>query len=128
MDSDWVRCGDAFESDNAHRNGCRYGTRQWRRSNAAAVGGCINLKDGTDTWSERLFSGAGKIFASAIGTRDRVYFFSESGEGSVIATDPAKVTVISRNKLDSGLTSSPVTADGALFLRTKTHLYKIVKK
>lgn len=98
------------------------------QANAAAVGSCINLKDGTDTWSERLFTGAGKIFASAIGTKDRVYFFSESGEGTVISTDPTKFEVLAHNKLESGMTSSPVTADGALFLRTKTHLYKIVKK
>lgn len=98
------------------------------QANAACVGISINLKDGTDTWSERLFTGAGKMFASAIGTRERVYFFSENGEGTVIATDPAKFTVLARNKLNSGMTSSPVVADGALFLRTKTHLYKIVKK
>ena len=71
--------------------------------------------------------GAGKMFASAIATKDRVYFFSENGEGTVLATDPRKFTVLARNKLDSGMTSSPVAADGALYLRTKTHLYKIVK-
>ena len=97
------------------------------QANAACVGNCVNLKDGTDTWSERLFTGAGKMFASAIATKDRVYFFSENGEGTVLATDPAKFTVLARNHLEEGMTSSPVVADGALFLRTKTHLYKIVK-
>ncbi|MDB6075624.1 MAG: outer rane biosis protein [Verrucomicrobiaceae bacterium] len=97
------------------------------QANAACVGNCVDLKDGTDTWSERLFTGAGKMFASAIATKDRVYFFSENGEGTVLSTDPTKFTVLARNKLESGMTSSPAVADGALFLRTKTHLYKIVK-
>lgn len=97
------------------------------QANAACVANCVNLADGTDTWSERLFTGAGKMFASAIGTKDRVYFFSENGEGTVIGTDPTKFTVLARNKLESGMTSSPAVADGALYLRTKTHLYKIVK-
>ena len=97
------------------------------QANAACVGYCVDLKDGKHTWSERLFTGAGKMFASAIATKERVYFFSENGEGTVLATDPAKFTVLARNKLDSGMTSSPVAADGALYLRTKTDLYKIVK-
>ena len=97
------------------------------QANAACVGVCVSLKDGTDRWSERLFKGAGKMFASAIATKDRVYFFSENGEGTVVATNPDKFTVLAHNHLAEGMTSSPVVADGALFLRTKTHLYKIVK-
>ncbi|MDB6139900.1 MAG: outer rane biosis protein [Verrucomicrobiaceae bacterium] len=97
------------------------------QANAACVANCVNLTDGSDTWSERLFTGAGKMFASAIGMKERVYFFSENGEGTVLSTDPAKFTVLAHNKLDSGMTSSPAVAEGALYLRTKTHLYKIVK-
>ncbi len=97
------------------------------QANAACVGVCVNLKDGTDTWSERLFNSAGKMFASTIATKERVYFFSETGDATVVATDPTKFTVLARNKLESGMTSSPIEADGDLYLRTKTHLYKIVK-
>lgn len=89
---------------------------------------CVDLKDGSSTWSERPFNSAGKLFASTIATRERVYFFSETGDATVVAADPKKFTVLARNKLDSGMTASPVAADGALFLRTKTHLYKIVKQ
>jgi outer membrane protein assembly factor BamB len=97
------------------------------QADAACVAHCVDLKDGSSTWSERVFESAGKMFASLLATKDRVYFFSETGEGTVVATDPQKFTVLARNKLESGMTSSPVAADGALFLRTKTHLYKIVK-
>jgi outer membrane protein assembly factor BamB len=97
------------------------------QADSACVGNCVDLKTGKETWSERLFTQAGKMFASAIGTKERVYFFSETGEATVIATDPEKFTVLARNQLASGMTASPVEADGALYLRTKTHLYKVVK-
>jgi outer membrane protein assembly factor BamB len=96
------------------------------QSSAAAVGVCVKLTDGTDAWSERLFTGAGKVIASAIGTRERVYFFNEGGDATVVAAAP-QFKVLARNKLESGMTASPAAADGALILRTKTHLYKIAK-
>lgn len=93
---------------------------------AAAVGVCVKLTDGTDAWSERLFTGAGKVIASAIATSEFVCFFNEAGDATVVAAKP-EFKVLARNKLESGMTASPAAADGALFLRTKTHLYKIVK-
>jgi hypothetical protein len=97
------------------------------QADAAGVGHCVNLKDGKDTWDERLFTQAGKMFASSIATKDRVYYFSETGEATVVATNSEKFTVLARNQLEAGMTSSPVEADGALYLRTKTHFYKIGK-
>ena len=35
--------------------------------------------------------------------------------------------VLARNKFEAGVTASPAVADGAIFVRTKTHLVKIVK-
>ena len=89
---------------------------------------CVDLKDGSSTWSERPFNSAGKLFASTIATRERIFFFSETGDATVVAADPKRFNVLARNNLESGMTASPVEADGALFLRTKTHLYKIVKQ
>ncbi len=93
---------------------------------AAGVGVCVNLTNGTEAWRERLFTSAGKVIASVIATKDRIYFFNEGGDATVIAAAP-EFKVLARNKLESGMTSSPAAADGALFLRTKTHLYKIEK-
>jgi hypothetical protein len=33
--------------------------------------------------------------------------------------------VLAVNKLDDGFMATPAVADGALFLRTRTHLYRI---
>jgi outer membrane protein assembly factor BamB len=92
----------------------------------AAVGVCVKVDTGEEAWNERLFSGAGKIVASGIGTRERIYFFNEAGEAVVLAASP-QFKVLARNHLVSGMTASPVEASGDLYLRTKTHLYKITK-
>jgi hypothetical protein len=86
----------------------------------------VKLDTGEEAWNERLFSGAGKIVASGIGTRERIYFFNEAGEAVVLAASP-QFKVLARNHLVSGMTASPVEASGDLYLRTKTHLYKITK-
>lgn len=96
------------------------------QATGAAVGVCVRLADGTDAWSERLFNTPGKVIASAIATRERVYFFNEGGDATVIAAAP-EFKVLARNKVESGMTASPAAAGGALFLRTKTHLYKITR-
>lgn len=93
---------------------------------AAGIGVCVDLSNGSELWKERLFTGPGKVIASAIATKERVYFFNEGGDATVIAAAP-EFKVLARNKLGSGMTSSPAAADGALYLRSKTHLYKIVK-
>ncbi|MEI6536587.1 MAG: PQQ-binding-like beta-propeller repeat protein [Verrucomicrobiaceae bacterium] len=98
------------------------------QADAACVAHCVDLKDGSSTWSERLFTSAGKMFASAIASKERIYFFSETGDATVVEADPKKFNVLARNKLESGMTASPAEADGALILRTRTHLYKIVKQ
>ena len=44
----------------------------------------------------------------------------------VIAAEP-KFKVLARGKFDDGFMASPAVADKAIFLRTKTHLYRIGK-
>jgi outer membrane protein assembly factor BamB len=92
----------------------------------AAVGVCVKLDTGEEAWQERLFTGAGKIISSGIGTQDRIYFFNEAGESVVLAATP-EFKVLARNHLASGMTASPAEAEGDLYLRTKTALYKITK-
>jgi len=95
------------------------------QATGAAIGVCVDPVTGKDLWNERIFRGAGKIVASAIATQEHVYFFNEAGEGAVIETAPV-FKVVASNHLASGMTASPVEAEGDLYLRTKTHFYKIV--
>jgi outer membrane protein assembly factor BamB len=85
---------------------------------------CTDAKTGQDIWEDRF---EGQHLPSPIVAGDRIYFCNDRGDCTVIrAAD--KFEVLARNKLADGMTSSPAVADGALFLRTKTALYRIESK
>ena len=85
------------------------------------VAACVRLKDGEEMWSERL---KGKFSGSPIHHRGRVYFCSEEGTTYVVAAKP-EYQLLATNVLEEGMMASPAAANGAVFLRSKTHLYKI---
>jgi len=85
---------------------------------------CTDAKTGQDIWEDRF---EGQHLPSPIVAGERIYFCNDRGDCTVIrATD--KFEVLARNKLADGMTSSPAVADGALFLRSKTALYRIESK
>lgn len=84
---------------------------------------CIEAKTGEMIWRERL-PGVGSHSSSPIAAEGRVYFFNENGHGTVIAA-AREFKVLGENKLDASFMASPAVAGRALFLRSKTHLYRI---
>ncbi len=82
---------------------------------------CWNAKTGEQIWSERI---GGNYSASPIVAGGRLYAFNEEGKGIVIATEGA-FSKIAENTLADGVMSSPAVSGNALFVRTKTHLYRI---
>ena len=54
----------------------------------------------------------------------RVYFFSEDGKTTVIEAG-RQYKLLAENQLDDGFMASPAVSGRALFLRTRTHLYRI---
>ena len=53
-----------------------------------------------------------------------MYFFSEDGKATVIAAG-REFKVLAENTLDAGFMASPAVDGRALYLRTKSHLYRI---
>lgn len=94
------------------------------QATGAAVGVCVDPKTGEDIWNERI--SPGKFIASPLVTKERIYWASDTGDMTVVAASP-DFKVLARNKFEAGVTASPAVADGAIFVRTKTHLVKIVK-
>jgi outer membrane protein assembly factor BamB len=94
------------------------------QATGAAVGTCADPKTGEDVWSERI--SPGKFVAAPIATKDRIYFISDTGDVTVVAPAP-EFKVLATSKFESGVTASPAVADGAIFVRTKTHLCKVVQ-
>lgn len=85
---------------------------------------CMEATSGEHVWSERL---TGKYGAALLATPDRIYLSNKKGMTTVIATG-REFRELAVNQLAGELWASPAVADGALLLRTKTHLYRIEEK
>ena len=88
----------------------------------AGIASCVNALTGEVHWSERL---AGNFSASPIAAGDRVYFLNETGVTSVVKAAPT-FEVLATNELGERTLASPAPADGALFIRGESHLFKLV--
>jgi outer membrane protein assembly factor BamB len=84
---------------------------------------CMNPDTGEIHWAERL---KGNYSASPIHADGRITFFSEEGKAYTI--QPSKsFELLATNELDAGFMASPAVVGQAMYLRTKTHLYRIEK-
>ena len=90
----------------------------------SGVASCIDAETGEDVWKARV---DGSYSASPVYAGGRIYFFSEEGKTTVIAPGE-EYKKLAENRLDSGFMASPAVAGDALFLRTRTHLYRIEKQ
>jgi outer membrane protein assembly factor BamB len=82
---------------------------------------CLEAATGKVVWTERI---GGKYAASPIYADGRLYFFSQDGTTTVLK--PGRTfEKLATNKLDTGFMASPAVAGKALYLRTRTHLYRV---
>ena len=84
---------------------------------------CVEAKDGQEIWHGRL---PGKYSASLlyVPADKHLYFFSEDGKATVLEAG-REFKILGTNALDDGFMASPAVVGKALFLRTKTSLYRI---
>jgi len=80
-----------------------------------------DAESGNVLWSERI---GGNYSASPIIAAGRLYFCSEEGKVTVVSAGP-KFEKLAENQMDDGFMASPAVADKALYLRSKSHLYRI---
>jgi outer membrane protein assembly factor BamB len=74
----------------------------------------------------RLMRGSGGFTASPWAYNGRIFALSESGDTYVL--DPAKgFEVVGTNSLDETAMSSPAMARGSLFIRTRSHLWRLTE-
>lgn len=85
------------------------------------VATCLDPQTGRELWRHRL---KGLYSASPTYADNKIYFFSETGHATVIAPTP-QFQLLSESKFDDGFMASPALAGRALYLRSKTHLYRI---
>ncbi len=82
---------------------------------------CLDAKTGAVHYSERL---GGEFSASPLATGSEVYFFDQEGNATVVAAG-REFRVTAKNSLGDGFMASPAVLGDALFLRSKTKLYRI---
>ena len=87
----------------------------------AGIATCIDALSGQIHWQQRL---GGNHSASPVFVGGRLYFQNEEGVTTVIAPGP-EFKQLARNELDGSTLASIAVSDGALFIRTGTHLYRI---
>ena len=85
---------------------------------------CIDLDSGEVIWTERV---GRQTSASPIFVEGKIYTFDDEGLCTIFKPGRS-FQKLSENSLPDGAIASPALVDGALFVRTKTHLYKISNK
>jgi outer membrane protein assembly factor BamB len=89
--------------------------------NDDGVANCIDASNGQPIWQKRI---GGRFAASSIYGDGRIYFCDQDGITTVVKPN-RKLEVLATNTLDDGCLASPAADGNALFLRTRTHLYRI---
>ena len=87
----------------------------------AGVVTCLDAKTGSQHWRKRV---GDNHSASPLLADGKIYFWSEGGETAVI-TPGTSYQELARNRLDGGFMATPAAVGSALFVRTRTHLYRI---
>jgi outer membrane protein assembly factor BamB len=82
---------------------------------------CLEAQSGKQVWHSRI---GGTYAASPIYADDRVYFFNQQGK-TIVLKPGRSFDPLATNSLASGFMASPAVAGRALFLRTKTDLYRV---
>ena len=86
------------------------------------VASCIDAASGEELWKARV---PGDYRSSPILAGDHLYFFSEHGRGTVLKAGRTFDEVAVNEVPGMGTTACPAVSAGAIFVRGKTHLYKI---
>lgn len=85
---------------------------------------CLDANTGELKWVERLGRNI-NFCASPLYASGRIYVFNQEGTTTVIRPNPDKLDVLAQNELPAGCMATPAISNNALFIRTKTHLYRI---
>lgn len=87
----------------------------------SGIATCLDAATGKEIWKARL---GGNYSAALIRHNNYIYAFSEDGRG-VVFTTGREFKLISENKLPDGFMASPAVSGNSLYLRTRTHLYRV---
>jgi outer membrane protein assembly factor BamB len=87
------------------------------------IASCANALTGEVYWAERL---GGDFSASPVAAEGRIYYQNETGIGYVVKAGKT-FELLAKNDIGERSLASPAFADGAIYLRSEGHLWKIGK-
>jgi outer membrane protein assembly factor BamB len=87
----------------------------------AGIATCIEAETAKVVWHKRL---KGEFSASPLYSDGRIYFANQDGQTFVLAAS-RDYELLATNELADGCMASPAVYDKAVYLRTKTHLYRL---
>jgi outer membrane protein assembly factor BamB len=96
------------------------GDHIWMLTDNGVLNG-LDAKTGEELASKRL---GGQYVASPVVVGDHLYACNEDGVTTVVRTS-VPPEIVAQNQLEEGMRASPAVADGAIYLRTFSRLYKI---
>jgi outer membrane protein assembly factor BamB len=89
--------------------------------NDGGILSCVDARTGTVLWQQRL---SGSYSASPLYVDGRIYFSAEQGVTTVLVPG-REFRRVATNTLDGAILSSIAVSQGAFFIRTDTHLYRV---
>ncbi|MEY5025649.1 MAG: hypothetical protein RLZZ244_1177 [Verrucomicrobiota bacterium] len=87
----------------------------------SGIGSCVDAATGEAVWTQRV---GGNYSASLLEAEGRIYCLSEEGKVSVLEAG-REYKVLGEGKFEEGFMASPAVAGKALYLRSKTALYRV---
>jgi outer membrane protein assembly factor BamB len=90
-------------------------------ANEDGIATCLETQTGQVVWQKRL---GGQFTASPVFADERMVFFDQEGMSHVLEAG-REPKIVAHNRLDDGCMASPAVVGKALYVRTKTHLYRI---
>jgi outer membrane protein assembly factor BamB len=90
--------------------------------NGAGVLSCVNPEEGKTLWQLRL---KGPFSGSPVAAGKHLYYFNEAGLGQVIDSGGAEGKIVGKVDLGETILSTPAISNGALFVRSDEHLWKL---
>jgi outer membrane protein assembly factor BamB len=90
-------------------------------NDSSGIASCLEAATGKEIWKQRI---GGTYSASPLYADGKIHFFDEFGQVTIIK--PARqFQQIAQFKMGDGFMASPAVSGKALYLRTRTHLYRV---
>lgn len=91
----------------------------------AGLVSCLDAATGRPLYEQRRLPEAYSFKASPVGANGKLYLATEEGDVVVLRLGDTFEVLATNKMADQSFIASPIVTDGAMYLRSRTHLFKI---